>query len=517
MNLILAGPPGTGKTTLGRLCANLLGYDLVDTDEEISRRTGKSISEIFSSQGEDIFRDIESNILAEISKRKNSVISLGGGALLSNINKSIAQANGILICLRASEANIRTRLENNDDRPLLQTSPGDSSSISSLLAQRKAHYDSFDLQLTTDDSNPDVLAKHIVNELMPWNHTVTTNTGGYPLILGVKALTYLTSMLNNHGLPKPNLIVSDANIAPLWSNKLGQQLSIPVLSIPDGESHKTLETVQNIYDQFLLHDLDRGSLVLAVGGGVVGDIAGFAAATYMRGMRWVNIPTTLLSMIDASIGGKVGVDLPQGKNMIGAFHPPEMVLADPEILTTLPDNEYKAGLAEVIKHGIIADAELFSLVNSKSLPLSRDLLQKTLEVKINIVQQDPFERNERAKLNLGHTIGHGVEAASNYRLRHGEAIAIGLYAEALLAEQIGIADSGLASKIEKKLTALGLPTKCPGLSTIQIRQLMSTDKKKKSGNLYFTLPTSIGAVEYGVQVEDKILTKTIERLTKKDR
>ena len=218
-------------------------------------------------------------------------------------------------------------------------------------------------------------------------------------------------------------------------------------------------------------------------------------------------------MIDASIGGKVGVDLPQGKNMIGAFHPPEMVLADPEILTTLPDNEYKAGLAEVIKHGIIADAELFSLVNSKSLPLSRDLLQKTLEVKINIVQQDPFERNERAKLNLGHTIGHGVEAASNYRLRHGEAIAIGLYAEALLAEQIGIADSGLASKIEKKLTALGLPTKCPGLSTIQIRQLMSTDKKKKSGNLYFTLPISIGAVEYGVQVEDNILTKTIERLT----
>ena len=245
----------------------------------------------------------------------------------------------------------------------------------------------------------------------------------------------------------------------------------------------------------------------------MGDIAGFAAATYMRGIRWVNIPTTLLSMIDASIGGKVGVDLPQGKNMIGAFHPPEMVLADPETLTTLPDNEYKAGLAEVIKHGIIADAELFSLVQSKSLPLSRDLLQKALEVKINIIQQDPFEQNERAKLNLGHTIGHGVEAASNYRLRHGEAIGIGLYGEALLAEQIGIADPGLSSKIEKKLASLGLPTKCPGLSTIQIKQLMSTDKKKKSGNLYFTLPTNIGAVDYDVQVEDNILTKTIERLT----
>ena len=513
MNLILAGPPGTGKTTLGRLCAKLLGYTLVDTDEEISKQTGKSIAEIFSTQGEDVFRDIESNTLAKIIKYKNSVISLGGGTLLSDINRSIAKDHGVLICLRASESNIEARLANNDERPLLQNNKENSSSISVLLAQRKAHYDSFDLQLQTDDTKPDVLAEHIVDKLMPWHHTITTNTGGYPLILGVKALTYLTSMLNNHGLPKPNLIISDTNIAPLWSNKMGQQLSIPVFSIPDGESHKTLETVHNIYDQFLLHDLDRSSLVLVVGGGVVGDIAGFAAATYMRGIRWVNIPTTLLSMIDASIGGKVGVDLPQGKNMIGAFHPPEMVLADPETLTTLPDNEYKAGLAEVIKHGIIADAELFSLVNSKSLPLSRDLLQKALEVKINIIQQDPFERNERAKLNLGHTIGHGVEAASNYRLRHGEAIAIGLYGEALLAEQIGIADSGLSSKIEKQLASLGLPTKCPGLSTIQIKQLMSTDKKKKSGNLYFTLPTSIGAVEYGVQVEDNILTKTIERLT----
>ena len=513
MNLILAGPPGTGKTTLGRLCAKLLGYTFVDTDEEISKQTGKSIAEIFSTQGEDVFRDIESNTLAKIIKYKNSVISLGGGTLLSDINRSIAKDHGVLICLRASESNIEARLANNDERPLLQNNKENLSSISVLLAQRKAHYDSFDFQLKTDDTKPDVLAEHIVDKLMPWHHTITTNTGGYPLILGVKALTYLTSMLNNHGLPKPNLIISDTNIAPLWSNKLGQQLSIPVFSIPDGESHKTLETVHNIYDQFLLHDLDRSSLVLVVGGGVVGDIAGFAAATYMRGIRWVNIPTTLLSMIDASIGGKVGVDLPQGKNMIGAFHPPEMVLADPETLTTLPDNEYKAGLAEVIKHGIIADAELFSLVNSKSLPLSRDLLQKALEVKINIIQQDPFERNERAKLNLGHTIGHGVEAASNYRLRHGEAIAIGLYGEALLAEQIGIADPGLSSKIEKQLASLGLPTKCPGLSTIQIKQLMSTDKKKKSGNLYFTLPTNIGAVDYDVQVEDNILTKTIERLT----
>ena len=513
MNLILAGPPGTGKTTLGRLCAKLLGYTFVDTDEEISKQTGKSIAEIFSTQGEDVFRDIESNTLAKIIKYKNSVISLGGGTLLSDINRSIAKDHGVLICLRASESNIEARLANNDERPLLQNNKENLSSISVLLAQRKAHYDSFDFQLKTDDTKPDVLAEHIVDKLMPWHHTITTNTGGYPLILGVKALTYLTSMLNNHGLPKPNLIISDTNIAPLWSNKLGRQLSIPVFSIPDGESHKTLETVHNIYDQFLLHDLDRSSLVLVVGGGVVGDIAGFAAATYMRGIRWVNIPTTLLSMIDASIGGKVGVDLPQGKNMIGAFHPPEMVLADPETLTTLPDNEYKAGLAEVIKHGIIADAELFSLVQSKSLPLSRDLLQKALEVKINIIQQDPFEQNERAKLNLGHTIGHGVEAASNYRLRHGEAIAIGLYGEALLAEQIGIADPGLSSKIEKQLASLGLPTKCPGLSTIQIKQLMSNDKKKKSGNLYFTLPTSIGAVDYDVQVEDNILTKTIERLT----
>ena len=248
---------------------------------------------------------------------------------------------------------------------------------------------------------------------------------------------------------------------------------------------------------------------MAVGGGMIGDLTGFAAATFMRGVRWVNVPTTLLAMLDASIGGKVGVNLPQGKNLVGTFHPPALVLADPEVLETLPPEEYTSGMAEMLKHGLIADAELFDALVPEALPLSRDLLQRAIEVKVKIVQRDPYEKGERAKLNMGHTIGHGIEAASDFALRHGEAIAIGLLAETRLAERIGLAAAGLSEQVAAKLRALGLPTSCPGLPKQRIRTLMSSDKKKRAGELTFTLPIDIGAVEYGVKVEEVLLDGVI--------
>ncbi len=509
MNLLLAGPPGAGKTTVGRLCAQQLDYRLIDTDELIAARAGKSIPDIFAEQGEAAFRALEREAVAQATAQDGRVIALGGGALLDDDNRALTAAAGPVICLRATEKSIRARLGAESGRPLLQGGEKDGFALRALLRERATHYDSFALQLHTDALTPQAAAERIVSELMPWRSTVQTPAGDYPVVLGESVRLYLTRLLREHGLPHPAVVVTDSNAGPLWAAELGEQYGAPLVSVPAGETQKTLTSAQELYDAFLQHGLDRHSLILAVGGGVIGDLAGFAAATFMRGVRWVNIPTTLLAMVDASIGGKVGVNLPQGKNLVGAFHPPALVLADAGLLTTLPPEEYTSGMAEVLKHGLIGDAELFTALGPQALPLSHELLQRALAVKIEIVQRDPHEKGERAKLNLGHTIGHGIEAASDFTLRHGEAIAIGLLAETRLAERSGLAAAGLSERVEAQLLALGLPTGCPGLPAERIRALMASDKKKHAGELTFALPTAIGAVEYGLTVEDALLEAVI--------
>jgi len=243
-----------------------------------------------------------------------------------------------------------------------------------------------------------------------------------------------------------------------------------------------------------------------LGGGVTSDLAGFAAATYLRGVRWVAAPTTLLAMADASLGGKTGFDLPQGKNLVGAFHPPCLVLADPQTLATLPQRELRAGLGEVVKAGLIADPNLFELCAQGWPVVSErldEVVRRSMAVKVRIVQADPYERGRRTVLNLGHTLGHAVETASDYQLLHGEAIAIGLVAEARLAERLGLAHNGLAKRIAACLAGLGLPTEIPAdLPPEAIIRAAMIDKKRIAGNLRFALPIHPGCVRVGVTVPD---------------
>jgi len=255
--------------------------------------------------------------------------------------------------------------------------------------------------------------------------------------------------------------------------------------------------------------------VLALGGGVVGDLTGFAAATWLRGVRWVGLPTTLLAMADSSLGGKTGADLPQGKNLIGAFHPPALVLADTETLATLPDEEFRAGLAEVVKHGLLADPELFDLCAEGFDQLRADVagefVSRAMSVKIRTIQQDPYEKGIRAALNLGHTIGHGIEKASGFALRHGEAVAIGMVAEARVAERMGLAHKGLAELIVDVLKGIGLPTEIPAnLDRRRVLEAIQLDKKRAGGVVRFALPIRIGEVRTGVAVEEKLLAEVLE-------
>jgi 3-dehydroquinate synthase len=251
--------------------------------------------------------------------------------------------------------------------------------------------------------------------------------------------------------------------------------------------------------------MDRRSTVIALGGGVIGDLAGFAASTYMRGVNWVCVPTTLLAMVDASLGGKTGFDLPQGKNLIGSFYPPKLVLADPLVIDTLPEAEFVSGLAEIVKHGIISDPGLFAACARGIECVRTDLEQivrQAMAVKIRIIEEDPYEKGIRAALNLGHTVGHAVELVSGFRLRHGEAIAIGMVVEARLAERLAVADKGLSDRIGEVLASLGLPVQIPDdLPRQEIIAAMRVDKKKSHQMVRFALPVEIGKVEL-VEVSD---------------
>ena len=304
-------------------------------------------------------------------------------------------------------------------------------------------------------------------------------------------------------------IITDSNVGPLYAKMVGDQLekgTVEVLTIPAGESNKTRESWARLTDQMLAKKYGRDSAVIALGGGVVGDLAGFVAATYMRGIPVVQIPTTLVAMVDASIGGKTAVDTPAGKNLVGIFHPPAAVLADPQVLATLPLREMRAGFAEIVKHGVIADDPYLRLVASSASEMLSgttgstsdrmlSLIVRSMEIKADIVSRDEREEGLRKTLNFGHTIGHAVELVSGYSLLHGEAVAIGMALESRLAEGIGVAQTGTAATITKVLQSAGLPTDLPpGIEPDAVIEAMKSDKKGVSGKTRLALPLRVGAM-----------------------
>jgi 3-dehydroquinate synthase len=326
-------------------------------------------------------------------------------------------------------------------------------------------------------------------------------------------LAELPRLLHGKAIRPPYIIIADGTVAALHGEAVQQALGGALITFPSGEANKNLDTVRVLYSECVSRGLERDGSLVAVGGGVAGDMVGFVAATYMRGVGWANVPTTVLAMADASLGGKVGVDLPQGKNLVGAFHPPALVAADFDFLSTLPAVEVRCGLAEIYKAGIIGDAGLFEGLPSGAVPLERAIV-RAAAVKVGVVNADPFEHGERATLNLGHTIGHGVEAASGYQLRHGEAVAIGLLAEARLAERVRLAEAGLAERISAGLQRLELPTRCAGLDPAAIRAAMNSDKKRAGGRLKFALPRRPGEVVWGREVNEAELMATLEDITR---
>ena len=446
--IFLTGAPASGKTTLGRRLATALGVSFVDLDAEIVRSTGRTIPDVFASDGEAAFRDLETQTLARLGDV--GVIALGGGTLLRAENRRLCEARGTIFCLDTpSDAELARRLgAAAGTRPL-----GD------RAKERAAHYASFPSRVSAwfdlDDS----------------------------LVLCGKGLarTFLAA--------RP--VVADATVSSIWSERLGLA---PIATIPSGETHKTIGTVSALWGAFARAGLGRKDVVAALGGGVTGDLTGFAAATWMRGIDWINVPTTLLAMVDASTGGKTGCDLPEGKNLAGAFHAPRLVVIDSDFLSTLPPDRLRDGQAEMIKHTIISvgtGPEGYS----GNVPTSREIAQN-LAVKVEIVRADPFERlGRRILLNCGHTVGHAVEKATNYAVSHGAAVAIGCVEEARIAARRGLSPSEWPETLAARFAAAGLPTALPeGLSLASLVPLMQGDKKRAGSVVTFALPCGWGDV-----------------------
>ena len=343
---------------------------------------------------------------------------------------------------------------------------------------------------------------------------VKTPTGEYPIHIYDGVLTDAGAKLRELGFAGKCAIVTNPTVGQYYAEQLTESLTdagfSPVLcEIPDGEQYKTLATVAGLYDRFLAAGLERGNPVLSLGGGVTGDIAGFAAASYLRGVPFVQIPTSLLAMVDASVGGKTGVDLPQGKNLVGAFKQPEMVLIDPLVLETLPGAEFRSGLAEVVKHGIIADETLLEKLRAGDFSLGW-MIAAAVRVKVSVVEEDPFESGRRAVLNLGHTFGHAFEKLSDFRLRHGEGVAMGIVCAARLAQSLGHCTPETTARITDTLAFLDLPTEPPAHPFESVWAAMGADKKKAAGKLRFVLPRAIGDVDIFADVPRSVVQSILE-------
>jgi 3-dehydroquinate synthase len=352
--------------------------------------------------------------------------------------------------------------------------------------------------------------------------TVRHALGSYPVYVEPGALDRLGALASAHAGGRRLALITDSTVGPLlatyragtgpWHARDARDArdanrgELPAfaaeLVVPAGEASKTRAQWSALSDRLLDQGFGRDSALVAVGGGVVGDLAGFVAATYLRGIPYLQVPTTLLAMLDASVGGKTGVDTPHGKNLIGAFHPPVAVAADPLVLRTLPERDYRAGLAEAVKHGLIADAGYFTWLGASAEAITRrdettlaTLVRRSVEIKAAVVDEDERENGRRAILNAGHTVAHAVEHASDYALAHGEAVALGLVAECRLAETMGIGRPGLADQVGELLGRLGLPVRLEqSLPRDRVLAAMASDKKNRAARVRFALARDVGSM-----------------------
>jgi len=518
-NIFLVGPMGAGKSTIGRQLAQQLNMDFVDSDAVIEERAGADISWIFDLEGEEGFRKREERIINELTQLQGVELSTGGGAVMSKESRNYLSARGIVIYLETTVDKQYQRTQRDKKRPLLQGADDPRQVLEDLAKVRNPLYEEIaDITLPTDEQN----AKVMVNQI------VDLKERRYPIYIGEGLLKDETCYPLKKG--DKVMIVTNPTVAQYYLETVTQTLEkigcqVESVLLPDGEKYKTLDSLNLIFTALLKHNHGRDTTIIALGGGVIGDVAGFAAASYQRGVRFIQIPTTLLAQVDSSVGGKTAVNHELGKNMIGAFYQPSTVIIDTLTLNTLPKREVNAGLAEVIKYGVILDYAFFEWLEAhidELVALNQHSLQHCIarccQIKADVVARDETEKGDRALLNLGHTFGHAIETHLGYgNWLHGEAVAAGTMMAAVLSEQLGDLSFEDVARLEKLLARANLPTVSP--DTMQPDDYlphMMRDKKVLAGKLRLVLLKALGKAYVATDTDKSLVLNAIERCTQHD-
>ncbi len=544
--LVLVGFSGTGKSTVGRLVADLVGWGLLDMDAEIERHEGTTIPEMFIAKGEPAFREIERRVFLQGLERRNVVISTGGGAVCTEEIWDLlgTDPSTLVVGFDAEPEIILQRLESHaaqtiggqtTRRPMLD-SDDPLNRITGLKADRAEYYGRAHVTIPVGRREAERTAADLAELIGLANGTASEVTldlanATSRIVIGAGVRDRLPGLVRERWPDAQRFwIAADEAMHSHHARWLASvvrtpEVAVDVYDVPSGEGSKSIGGISSLYDWMIDGGVERGDVAIAAGGGVTGDLMGFAAATVLRGIGLVQVPTTLLSMVDASVGGKTGINHPGGKNLIGAFYQPSLVVVDPGFLWSLPGRELCSGFAEIIKHGMIQASTpegengfLLEVLEKNAAPLlaleeplASWVIRQNITLKASVVREDEKESRLRAILNFGHTIGHGVEAAG-YSLLHGEAVAVGMVAAMTIAVEKGLVSDEERMRLIRLLEAYQLPVRAD-VETDMVREKMSRDKKKASGTQQWVLPAQNGGVEIRTDVSDADIDQALKAIT----
>ena len=566
--VVLIGFSATGKSILAPFIAHRLGWHVVDLDVEIERSAERTIPQIFESEGETGFRAREHQAVRDASAHDGVVIATGGGVWLNSDSRSLLAEGGFVVTLEARAATILARYAETEQgatevRPML-AGADPRRRVETLKAARQPFYALSDLTVHTDEIEIGEAVDEIVEAVQRRSKgvlasdarlremrngpgveppvsvdygpdvgcVVDAGSARYPVYCAWGLLERSGDTLDRLGLRGRVFLIADQAIIESHGSTALKSLeavgrSVESYAVPSGEASKSLASLDALYGWLSSHRAERRDIIFALGGGVTTDLAGTVAATYLRGMPLVHAPTTVLGMVDAAIGGKVAIDLPSGKNLVGAFYQPRAVLADVATLATLPPRELRSGFAEVIKHGLIRDEAMLDLLDESADALldpaagltdeSRrqllvDVITRNQAIKAAVVSADERESDIRAILNYGHTLGHAIEAVTGYSaVLHGEAVAMGMVAVAEMGCSLGLIDEALVARHRRLIERFGLPTQSPpGLGRAEIVEAMSRDKKVVGGKQRWILLESVGNPIVRDDVPAEVVSEAID-------